>query len=63
LILTQLVDTLDLKDAPFNTSYQITNILGESLITGVAAASNQTIDVSSLPAGMYFINEHKFVKE
>ena len=39
-----------------NQTYRITNLLGQTLMQGNITAENQQIDVSSLPAGMYFIN-------
>lgn len=45
-----------------NTSYTITNIVGEELIKGVNT-SNHEINISCLSSGMYFINGVKFVKE
>ncbi len=36
--------------------YRITNLMGQTLLQGTLAAETQQIDISSLPAGMYFIN-------
>ena len=36
-------------------TYQIANLMGQTLLTGHITAENQQIDVSSLPQGMYFI--------
>jgi len=36
-------------------TYRITNLVGQTLLTGQITAENQQIDVSSLPQGMYFI--------
>ena len=35
--------------------YRISNLIGQTLMSGQIAAENQQIDVSSLPKGMYFI--------
>ena len=35
--------------------YRITNLLGQTLLTGRIESEKQPIDVSALPAGMYFI--------
>ena len=36
--------------------YRITNPMGQTLMTGIITAETQQIDVSALPAGMYFIS-------
>ena len=36
--------------------YRITNPMGQTLMTGIINAETQQIDVSALPAGMYFIS-------
>ena len=36
-------------------TYRITNVMGQTLLTGKITDENQQIDVSSLPKGMYFI--------
>jgi len=50
-----------------NQTYHITNLLGQTLLQGNITAENQQIDISSLPAGMYFISMDgqtvKFVKQ
>jgi hypothetical protein len=56
-----------------NQTYRVTNLMGQTLMTGVLAVrlpqcdSPTTIDISSLPAGMYFISMGgqtvKFVKQ
>ena len=38
-----------------NQTYRITNLTGQTLLTGQIAAETQQIDVSNLPDGMYFI--------
>ena len=35
--------------------YRITNLMGQTLMTGTITAETQQINVSNLPAGMYFI--------
>ena len=46
--------------------YQIANIMGQTLMTGRIDTEKQLINVSTLPAGVYFININgkttKFVK-
>ena len=56
-------DKLYISDAKANISFVITNIVGEELIKGTTTGGIQSIDISSLPAGLYFINRIKFVKE
>ena len=36
-------------------SYRITNLMGQTLLSGNITAENQQIDIEELPAGMYFI--------
>jgi hypothetical protein len=36
--------------------YRITNLMGQTLLQGRIDAENQQIDISALPAGMYFIS-------
>ena len=38
-----------------NQTYRITNLMGQTLLTGQITAEPQQIDVSALPKGMYFI--------
>ena len=38
------------------TEYRITNLTGQTLLHGNINAENQQIDISALPAGMYFIS-------
>jgi hypothetical protein len=45
------------------TTITITNLLGQVLMVTVADGETKTIDVSHLPAGMYFVNNMKMVKE
>ena len=37
------------------TAYRITNLMGQTLLQGHISAETQQIDISNLPAGMYFI--------
>ncbi len=39
-----------------NSEFRITNLMGQTLMTGQITAENQQINVSSLPQGMYFIS-------
>ena len=41
------------------TEYQISNLMGQTLLQGRISAETQQIDISTLPAGMYFINVGK----
>jgi hypothetical protein len=38
-----------------HSEFRITNMMGQTLLTGQITAENQQINVSSLPQGMYFI--------
>ena len=48
------VETVCTPSLPAET-YRITNLMGQTLMTGQMAAETQQIDVSDLPQGMYFI--------
>jgi len=48
------VQTLRATSLP-DQMYRITNLIGQTLLTGQIMAENQQINVSSLPQGMYFI--------
>ena len=39
-----------------NSSFRITNLMGQTVLTGNITAETQQIDVSGLPQGMYFIS-------
>ena len=39
-----------------HTEYQISNLMGQTLLQGHISAEAQQIDISTLPAGMYFIS-------
>ena len=49
-----------------NSEFRITNVMGQTLITGQVAGESQQIDVSGLPKGLYFISidgmTRKFVR-
>ena len=49
------VETRLIASLPDQT-YHITNLMGQTLLTGQITTENQQIDVSSLPQGMYFIS-------
>ena len=36
--------------------YRITNLMGQTVLSGAITAENQRIDIADLPAGMYFIS-------
>ena len=46
--------------ASLQSEYHITNMMGQTIISGKIASENQQIDVSELPEGMYFINLGNF---
>ena len=48
-------DVLFVLSESINSEYRITNIMGQTLMTGNITSENQMIDVSSLPKGIYFI--------
>jgi len=60
------VETQNFASLP-DPTYRITNLTGQTLLQGNITTENQQIDVSSLPAGMYFISVGgqtvKFVKQ
>ncbi len=49
------VETRLIASLPDQT-YRITNLMGQTVLSGNINAENQQIDVSSLPQGMYFIS-------
>jgi hypothetical protein len=49
-----VVETCHGVSLPTQT-YRITNLMGQTLMTGTITAETQQIDVSNLPQGMYFI--------
>ena len=49
------VETCHGASLPAANEYRITNMMGQTLMTGQIIAENQQIDVSNLPQGMYFI--------
>ena len=48
-----VVETQCLASQP--NEYRITNLMGQTLLTGTLTSETQQIDVSGLPQGMYFI--------
>ena len=36
------------------TTYRITNLMGQTILSGYITAENQRIDISNMPAGLYF---------
>lgn len=54
-------------DKPIPTAYRITNLMGQTISQGSINAETQQIDISMIPAGMYFITignaTRKFVVE
>ena len=61
------VETQNLASLPTTTAYCITNMMGQTLLTGCINADCQQINIENLPTGMYFINigeqTVKFVKQ
>ena len=61
------VQTLRATSLQMEQKYRITNLMGQTLLQGNISAETQQIDISSLHAGMYFINVGeqtvKFVKQ
>ena len=49
------VQTLRATSLP-DPTYRITNLMGQTLLTGNISAETQQIDITNLPAGMYFIS-------
>ena len=48
--------------ASLPSEYRITNLMGQTLMTGpLPQCDSHTINVSSLPSGMYFITIGKYV--
>ena len=54
---------LTIKGISLKTELIITNTYGEIVFKTVTKNNELTIDVSELPAGMYFINGQKFIKK
>ena len=52
---TLFVETRLIASLP-DLTYRITNLMGQTLLQGNITTENQQIDISSLPAGMYFIS-------
>ena len=49
------VQTMCTSSLPSITEYRITNMIGQTIMSGKIASENQQIDVSSLTEGIYFI--------
>ena len=50
------VETRLIASLPDQTAYRITNLIGQTLLQGHISAETQQIDITNLPAGMYFIS-------
>ena len=50
------VETRHGTSLPDQTAYRITNLMGQTLLTGHISAETQQIDISTLHSGMYFIS-------
>jgi hypothetical protein len=51
---TLFVQTVHAPSLP-NQTYCITNVLGQTILSGNISAETQQIDIKKLPSGMYFI--------
>jgi len=49
------VETQSIASLPTANEYRITNLIGQTLLQGRITAETQSIDIESLPAGMYFL--------
>jgi hypothetical protein len=50
-----VVETQNFASLPGQT-YRVSNLMGQTVLTGSLNVENQQIDVSNLPEGMYFIS-------
>jgi len=50
------VQTRRATSLPDQNEYRITNMMGQTLLQGRITVETQQIDISDLPAGMYFIS-------
>ena len=50
------VETQNFASLPDQTAYRITNLMGQTLLQGLISSETQQIDITNLPAGMYFIS-------
>ena len=50
------VETRLIASLPVANEYRITNLMGQTVLTGNLTDETQQIDVSGLPQGMYFIS-------
>ena len=61
------VETRFIASQPTPTTYRITNMMGQTILTGCINADCQQINIENLPAGLYFITAGektvKFVKQ
>ena len=62
-----VVETQCIASLPEQTSYRITNLVGQTLLQDNITAETQQINIENLPTGMYFISvgetTQKFVKQ
>jgi len=49
------VETQSIASLP-DPTYRITNVLGQTILSGSINAETQQIDIKKLPSGMYFIS-------
>ena len=60
------VETQSIASQP-NQTYRITDLIGQTILSGNITTKNQQIDISNMPAGLYFITmgeqTMKFVKQ
>ncbi len=57
------VSQLTIEGLPINAPIEIYNLLGETVYKGTTNSIVHSIDISSLPNGMYFLNKTKIIKE
>ncbi len=55
-------DILTIEGITPNTPLIITDLSGKTILSTTVKSNKEIIDVSSLPAGVYFINKTKFIK-
>ncbi|MFA5620118.1 MAG: T9SS type A sorting domain-containing protein [Weeksellaceae bacterium] len=56
-------DILTIEGIAPNTQLIITDLTGKTILSTTVKSNKESIDVSGLPAGVYFINKTKFIKK
>jgi len=49
------VETQSIASQPNPIEYRITNLIGQTILSGYITAENQQIDISNMPTGLYFM--------